>query len=191
MNILIVTAHPKEGGATHSIAQVYGDVKRQKGDMVELIDLYNPEFALPFYRLDHDPEAEAVIKRSQELISWANEIVVVHPVWWGTAPAIMKNWTDTVFAPRFSYHYDEHGKVIKLLTGKTAKVFATSGGPSWLYTFFFSPLVFQWKYEIFGFCGVKTTDIKVCGGMNKTKGDPKIGSVEVFLEKVEQSAKFV
>ena len=49
-------------------------------------------------------------------IKEADEIVFCFPVWWGDAPAILKNWLDYNFTSGFAFKYDPIG-VIKLLKG--------------------------------------------------------------------------
>ena len=135
MNILIVTAHPSSKGHTHTIATTYAEAKRKKGHIVKIVDLYAKDSYLEYYAFENIRERplEKVQKIFQEQLLWAHEIVMVHPIWWGMPPAIMKNWVEQTFWPGVAYKYMPGGKVNKLLKGKTAKVFATSGGSSWYY----------------------------------------------------------
>ena len=93
MNILIVTAHPSSSGDTHTIATTYADAKRAKGHTIEIVDLYAKEYAVDILKFENIREfpLSNVQKKFQQQLIWANEIVVVHPVWWSSAPAIMKN----------------------------------------------------------------------------------------------------
>jgi NAD(P)H dehydrogenase (quinone) len=43
----------------------------------------------------------------QEKILWADEIVLVFPIWWGDMPAIMKNWMDCNFMSGFAFKYEK------------------------------------------------------------------------------------
>lgn len=104
-------------------------------------------------------------------IIWAHEIVVVHPIWWGTPPSVMKSWAELTFWPGIAYKYTPEGTVNKLLMGKSAKVFATSGGPSWYYYTPFLPLKSFWGICTFGFCGADVVDMKICGNLDKYKGE--------------------
>ena len=190
MNILIVTAHPKDSGHTHIIAETYKQEAESHGHIVEIIDLYDESYAMEFVTLKKPQgKTKRIIELMQNKITWAHELVFVHPVWWGTIPAIMKNWIDSIFAPRFAYKYEPNGGHTKLLKGKTAKVFATSGGPAWIYYLPIMPLWTMWKVAVLPFFGVEVIDYKVCGNMNINNGLPAPGCVECFLEKVKKSAR--
>ena len=191
MNILIVTAHPSSSGDTHTIANTYAEIKRAKGHVVEIVDLYAKEYAVDFFRYENIREYKCspIQKKFQQQIIWANEIVAVHPVWWSSVPAIMKNWLDLTICPGIAYKYTPDGKVIKLLNGKTAKVFATCGGPSWYYNFpFIMPLRTFWETCIFSFTGVDMIDIKICGNLDKWKDDKRAKHLERFLKQIKNSA---
>ncbi len=191
MNILIVTAHPSSKGDTHTIAKTYADIKRSKGHAIEIIDLYAKEYRVDFFQFENIREFKLlpVQKKFHEQLLWAHEIVVVHPVWWSSVPAIMKNWIDLAIWPGIAYKYSPEGKVLKLLDGKSLKVFATCGGPSWYYHLpFVMPLRTFWETCVFGFCGVDLVDIKVCGNLDKCKGEVRDRYLAKFLKKIELSA---
>jgi NAD(P)H dehydrogenase (quinone) len=191
MNILIVKAHPSTLGHTHRIAQTYADVKIAKKHDVKILDLFAEENKLDYMRFEKIRERpiDPVQKKFQDQLIWADEIVVVHPVWWGTPPSILKTWTEQAFWPGIAYKYSPEGKVMKLLKGKTAKVFATSGGPGWINEWFFMPLWSFWNISIFWFSGVEVTDFKVCGNLDKYRGERADAIFEKFLLRVKKSAE--
>lgn len=190
MNILIVTAHPSKEGRTHLIANTYAEIKHLNNHEVEIVDLYAEEYKtdnLSFSSDKNNITLTKIQKKFQEQLLWAHEIVVVHPVWWGTAPAILKNWVDLTFWPKIAYHYNEQGKLEKLLTKKTAKVFVTCGGPSWYHHFFFMPLLSFWKTCVFEFCGVDFVTLEVCGHLNTLTGEAREKHFDTFLKKIKKS----
>ncbi|MEN9552222.1 MAG: hypothetical protein RI935_599 [Candidatus Parcubacteria bacterium] len=192
MNILIVTAHPSSLGDTHLIANTYADIKKDMGHTVDIVNLYSKEYAVPLLEFENIREMKKskVQEKFHEQILWAHEIVIVHPVWWSGAPAILKNWVDLTIWPRVTYQYGPDGKVIKLLDGKSAKIFATSGGPSWYYHIpFLLPLRTFWETCVFGFCGVDVTDFKVCGNLDRWKDEKRSRHLASFLEKIKKSAR--
>ena len=190
MKTLIITAHPSTLGKTHKIAESYKKSAERRGIEVEILDLYKTEYQLPFYSFENLRETppHPNVKPLQDKITAADEIVFIHPIWWGNMPAISKNFIDHVFAARFAFRYNEHGKAIGLLTNKTARVFLTSGVPrplAWFaYEFFFSPLQFIWKIFILNHCGLKVTSFMVLPGCN-AKGYCD-DYLEKFLAKVEK-----
>ena len=186
MKTLIITAHPSTTGHVHRIANTYSDSILALGGEVHIHDLYNSTHQFPFLKFESSrdwPMSEA-LTFFQDEIRWADEIVFIHPIWWGGQPAILKNWLDHVLQTRFAYQYVDN-KRIGLLTGKCAKVFATSGGPAYLYDSFFSPFKLTWKIAINEYCGLNQKEILVCGNMAKPNREEIF---EKFLEKVKSSA---
>lgn len=190
MNILIVKAHPSPLGHTHRIAETYAKAKKAKGHTVEIMDLYATECQADYLTFTNIREMTPppVQKMCEDRITWADEIVVVHPIWWGMPPAIMKNWVDITFWVHFAYKYAPDGKVIKMLTDKTAKIFATCGGTGWWYYLPILPLYSYWKTCVFGFTGVDVVDMKICTNLDKWRGERADKHFEKFLKKIEASA---
>jgi NAD(P)H dehydrogenase (quinone) len=190
MNILIVKAHPSPSGHAHRIAETYAQAKKTKGHTVEIIDLYAKECQADFLTFTNIREMvpPPIQKKCEDQITWADEIVMVHPIWWGLPPAIMKNWVDITFWVHFAYRYSPDGAVIKLLNNKTAKVFATAGGSSWYYHFIFMPLLSYWRLCVFGFTGIELVDLKICGNLDKWRGEKADRHFEKFLKKIKASA---
>lgn len=166
MNTLIITAHPSKTSFTRAIAETYRENSELEGRQVEILDLYATEFKQDFLRFDKlsDIGKDKVTQAMQEKISWAEELVFVFPVWWADAPAILKNWIDCNFTTGFAYKYID-GKPTGLLSGKTARVFATSGAPGFVYGLFPMNYHILWGAMRLKFCGIKTTSIKVFGKM--------------------------
>jgi NAD(P)H dehydrogenase (quinone) len=190
MNILIITAHPSSKADTHTIASIYKEKKESQGHTVEVVDLYSDKYKVDLLKFENIREfvPSNVQKKFQEQIVWANEIVIVHPVWWSSAPAILKNWVDLTVWPRVAYQYTPEGKIKKLLEGRTAKVFATCGGPSWWYHVpFVLPLKSFWSICVFGYCGIDLVDFKVCGNLDKWKDEKRAKHLEKFLKTIKNS----
>jgi putative NADPH-quinone reductase len=96
------------------------------------------------------------IRRAQEVIGWADHIVIVFPLWLGTMPALLKGFLEQVLRPGFGTSRMEPGKLwAKRLTGKSARIIVTMGMPA---------SVFRWYYgahgvkvlerNVLGFCGI-------------------------------------
>ena len=107
MNILIITAHPSEHGFTHKRVERYRTQSKKAGHMVQTIDLYDPQWQQPFLAFDNPREFPENETRTtiQELITWADELVFIHPLWWGSMPAIMKNFIDQNITSGFAFKY--------------------------------------------------------------------------------------
>lgn len=81
-------------------------------------------------RTDLEPDLLA----AQEHIRWANHLVWIYPVWWGSLPALLKGFIDRVFLPGFAFRKRENSVWWdKLLTGKSARIISTLDQPAWYY----------------------------------------------------------
>ena len=133
------------------------------------------------------------IKKMQEMMLWAGEIVIIHPIWWASMPAGLKNWADAMFAPHFAYQYNAKGHAVPMLSGKIAKVFATAGSYATYYRIpiisYFTPIHIIWKFAILGFAGIELVEMKIRDRMNVNNSCPPEGCFEGFLKDVKKSAK--
>jgi NAD(P)H dehydrogenase (quinone) len=187
MKSLIITAHPSSKGFTHRIAQAYKEKSLSKGHEVQIIDLYKAprqDFLTFEAHGDDRPDQVAIRSSYQEQIIWADELVFVHPMWWGSMPAIMKNWIDVNFSGGFSHTY-KNGKPVPLLAKKRAKVFITSDAPAFIYWILLKPYATTWAFIILMFVGIKTDCVKLFGNKRKRTEQENIA----FLEKVKRTVR--
>lgn len=186
MKILIITAHPSSKGRTHLIANEYRRTQEEKGNSVELINLYSENNFIPNFSFENIKEIVPTekIKEIQNKVEEAGEIVFIHPIWWGFMPAIMKNFIDNVFTHGFAYRFNADGSKEKLLSGKNGKVFLTSGGPGPNET---SLINIFWKKEILGFVGIEMIDFKVLNKLDMIKDETELNEhINNFLEEVRK-----
>lgn len=187
MKTLIVTAHPSSKGFTHEIAEAYKKGRESKGSEVEILDLYKTDIKQDFLRYEEksdmalpNPARDAM----QAKITSADHIVFIHPMWWVSPPAIMKNFIDVNFAARFAFKYVD-GKPVGLLTGKTAAVIITCDGPRWLYWLIAMPFRTIWIHAILQYCGMKVKAFKLFDRkMFRTEEEKKD-----FLYMIEKTAQ--
>lgn len=181
--VLIITAHPSSQGFTHKIAAAFADGARGKGKTVEILDLYQTNLKQDFLSFEEKSDltrADPIRTAIQNKINESNELVFVHPMWWMSMPAIMKNFIDINLSSRFAFRYIK-GWPLGLLTGKKGHVFITCDGNIWLYYLMALPFRTIWHYGILRFCGVKMVTFKVLGS--------KIFRDEAYLAKFLKMAK--
>jgi putative NADPH-quinone reductase len=140
--IVIVQGHPDPGGGRygHALADAYREGALEAGHEVELLPVAEFDFPLLRTKKDFDggdpPEA---ILRCQQAIARADHLVIIHPLWLGSMPALLKGFLEQVFRPTFAFgKSDKPGRPgEKLLKGKSARVIVTMGMPAlayrWLY----------------------------------------------------------
>jgi NAD(P)H dehydrogenase (quinone) len=186
MHTLIIKAHPSSKGFTHIIANKYQEARIKAGHTCEVIDLYKePRQDYLVYENKHEERVDQIALRDvmQARITKADELVFVHPMWWGVMPAILKNWLDVNLSSGFSHRYENH-KPVPMLTGKTGRVFITSDAPAFIYSIVGFHYKTVWSLITFRFVGIKTTSIDLFGDMRKRPAD----KIEKILNKVESLA---
>lgn len=101
---------------------------------------------------------EPDLLEAQRLIQWSEHIVLVHPVWWGSVPALLKGFLDRTFLPGFAFkkHEGSLTRWDKLLKGRSAHIIATADQPAWFYRLRYNrPSHHMLKGLLFEFCGVR------------------------------------
>jgi len=160
--VLIINAHPNKESYNEALAQEYYKGCLSSKNEVVMISLRDLQFE---YNLsggfNTKTELENDLKAAQEKITWAQHIVIIHPVWWGTFPAVLKAFFDRVLLPGFAFKYRQNSPLWdKLLANKTAHIIYTSDTPSFIYKWFYGrPSVKILKNRVLGFCGIKTTKV--------------------------------
>lgn len=171
-NILMIVANPKEDSLSFSIAKRYKKLSEEKGHTIKILDLYRDENQQPFftYKNANEPQSTKEMKYYQEKITNADEIVFVFPYWWGSMPAILKNFIDWNFSMGFVAEYvDSRPK--GMLNDKTVKIFTTTGAPHFIYmlTGANRRLKNMFKEQIVEFCGMKLTEFNIFGSVDTSE----------------------
>lgn len=165
MKLLIVLAHPNKNSFNHAIATTCRKRLLEHGHKVVLHDLYAENFNALLSDEEIPKEApidDCIQKHCADLVE-SDGIIIVHPNWWGQAPAILKGWIDRVIRPGVAYEFVDgdkgEGVPIGLLKAKAALVFNTANTSEKRETELFKdPLESIWRNCIFDFCGVKQFD---------------------------------
>lgn len=100
-------------------------------------------------------QLEPDLKTFQENIKWADHIVIVHPVWWSTVPALLKGLFDRAWLPAFAYRYGPSGLTWKkLLKGRSARIVMLQNSPRFVTDILFGRYSNFLKRVILGFAGI-------------------------------------
>jgi NAD(P)H dehydrogenase (quinone) len=186
--ILIINGHPDVESFNFALAAAYKKGAVAAGAEVQEIlvrDLnFNPNLQFGYRKRT---ELEADLIESQVKIKWADHIVFVYPVWWGSVPAILKGFLDRTFLPGFAFQKRENSVWWdKLLTGKTGRIICTLDQPAWYYWLVYrQPSTFAMKKLVFEFCGIKPTGTTTIGPIRLSKPEFR----EKWLQKVEKFGK--
>ncbi len=130
MNTVILYAHPNPKSFNHAIKEVVESWLKERSIEYKTRDLYSINFQpilkaedfITIQKGDYLPD----VKQEQEIIKNSDMLIVVHPIWWYSMPAILKGYIDRVFAYGFAYA-EIDGKIKGLLTDKKVIIFNTLG----------------------------------------------------------------
>lgn len=158
MNILIYLGHPRNDSFCDVLASEYKKATEEQGAKVKYIRLADLKFDPLFLKQNEKNEQplEPDLKQAQEDILWADHVVMVYPIWWGGAPALLKGFIDRVFTIPFSVVYDEKGIPRGQLKGKSSRLIVTMDAPP-----IFQKLMFQDAgIEVINKCVLKLSGFK-------------------------------
>lgn len=147
MKILIIYAHPEPQSMNGAMFTTAVDTLTSAGHEVQVSDLYamqfNPVSDRANFTSVHDPgfykqqleEVHATkvngfaaeIEEEQQKVEWCDLMIWQFPLWWFSAPAILRGWVDRVFAMGRFYkngHIYETG----IFDNKKALLSLTTGG---------------------------------------------------------------
>jgi putative NADPH-quinone reductase len=139
--ITIIQGHPdrREGRFCHALGWTYEEGAVDAGHEVRTIDVARLDF--PLIRTREEFERGKVppdIREAQDDIRWAQHLVICHPLWLGTLPALLKGFFEQTF--RYGFALETGGKtgmVRKLLKGRSARIIVTMGMPAAVYRYYF------------------------------------------------------
>ncbi|PJG86271.1 NAD(P)H-dependent oxidoreductase [Conservatibacter flavescens] len=131
MNHLIIFAHPNTHSFNRAIVESIAESSQKlPGVNVQIRDLYalnfNPVLSWEELNAAGQGIVPADIRYEQSLITQANLITLVYPLWWMGFPAILKGYLDRVLSHGFAYK-TENGTSVGLIHHKKMQQFITLG----------------------------------------------------------------
>jgi NAD(P)H dehydrogenase (quinone) len=148
MNVLIVYAHPRPNGVGFRLQELAVKVLTERGHSVQVSDLHEMDFKATADLGDFTHKTDIVafnlqaeqmrasadatfmpdIVDEQKKLVWADTVIFQFPLWWYSAPAMMKGWFDRVLAYGFAYGGGHS------LAGRRAMLVMTTGGEPRVFT---------------------------------------------------------
>lgn len=162
MNYLIIFAHPNTNSLNGSIlSETKSLLEAKENSNIKEINLYADKFnpCLVFNKKlpRRDLCSRDDTKEYRDLISWADNLVFIYPIWWGRPPAILLGFIDKVIVSGFAYYTPPKAILpVGLLKSKKATIITTQNGPVLLTRMLYhdSHRVLI-KRQVLNFCGIK------------------------------------
>jgi putative NADPH-quinone reductase len=158
MKISVILGHQNPGSYNHAIADCVLNTLAEMEYETFYHDLYAESFdpIVPHAELDDESLLPELVRQHIAELKQAAGIVIVHPNWWGTPPAILKGWVDRVLRSGFAYRFGPNGPE-QFFTDKTVQIFSTSNTPRDVeINVYGDPLEQFWGKVVFGLCGNKS-----------------------------------
>ena len=195
MKTLIVYNHPHEGSFCSSIREAVENGLKTGNHEYKVIDLDKDGFD-PVMRSkdlkafvtagkigeDGLEDVDPLVLRYMKMMRWAEQIVMIFPIWWMTTPAMTKGFIDKVIFPGIVYKM-EGGKLVSMLSSlKQVTIITTMNTPAEVYhDVFGNPLEGSLIKGTFNQIGIH--DIRwISLNMVKQSGDEKRW---VWLDEIE------
>lgn len=189
--ICIIYAHPYNKSYNHAILKNVVEELEDIGCNVDVIDLYKDNFSpslsekgLSLYR--QGKYADPMVGQYQKRLGQAHEIIFIFPVWWGTAPAILKGFIDKVFIEKWAF--DTQGIMLegRLVNIQKATIITTMNVSSLIYNLFYSTAIKGVVKQMLKVCGIrriKWIKLTKVGLSNEDKRKKWIEKIRNYLRK--------
>lgn len=130
MKSLIILAHPYVKSFNHCIKDEVYKILIKQGE-VKIIDLYQDEFNPSLNSNDlsnymQGKSSDSKVLEYQNDLMKCDNLILIFPIWWYEAPAILKGFLDKVLLPGFAFNEIDQKLVGKLTHIKRLTVLSTS-----------------------------------------------------------------
>ena len=114
-------------------------------------------------------EMEPELAEAQNLLKWADHLVFAYPLWWGGMPALLKGFIERVFLPGTAFKFLGMGKVEKMLSNKSSRIFVTMHSSPEEYMESMCAAGEKMLVDgVLNFCGITNIGTNYLGPLNKT-----------------------
>lgn len=189
-NILLILGHPSENSFCNALLDAYQRGAESAGAICKTIYVSRLNFNVTLAEGYKNGEAlllEEDLANAQQLMLWADHVLIAYPNWWGFMPAVMKGFIDRILLPGFAFKH-QSGKIFpeKLLKGKSIRLMVTMDTPKWWYYLIYRASQYQiLKDIVFGYVGFDPVRFSTFGFMRKSTDTLRTK----WLAKVERLGK--
>lgn len=172
-NVLLILGHPSENSYCNALLDAYKSGAESVGANCKTIYISRLNFDVNLsdgYKSGEAMRLEEDLVAAQQLIQWADHIVLAYPNWWGFMPAITKGFIDRIFLPGFAFK-NHSGKNFpeKLLKGKSMRLLVTMDTPTWWFYIVYRASQYQiLKDIVFGYVGFDPIRFSTFGFIRKS-----------------------
>eukprot|EP00727_Mastigamoeba_balamuthi_P014467 m51a1_g9645 hypothetical protein (235) ;mRNA; f:1169409-1170193 len=170
--VLVLYAHPNPKSFCHAILEQLEKVLHAHGKKYVVRDLYAMHFN-PVLGPDDFGSKPSDVALEQQYVQAAEHIVVIHPVWWFSFPAILKGYFDRVFSYGFAFGPSGSGGTEGKLKGKKATIVSTAGASKEVYDSAAAALKFTMEGGLLQYCGIDVVEHHYCCSVTAVSADDR------------------
>ncbi|MGC6406128.1 NAD(P)H-dependent oxidoreductase [Bisgaard Taxon 45] len=193
MHHLIIFAHPNsQTSFNRAILDAVVQTSQQLEVHAVVRDLYtlnfNPILSWEELQAVYQDIVPAEVKFEHQLISQADLITLIYPLWWMGFPAILKGYLDRVLSHGFAYKTEE-GQSVGLLGGKKMQHFITIGNNVEIYQNmgFAQSLKDCLVDGLFNYCGITDIQHELFGDIHLIDDHARHGMLQKVSEKTREN----
>jgi NAD(P)H dehydrogenase (quinone) len=165
-NILILNGNPKPNSFADSLVDAYECTAKETANIrtFRLSEMdFNPDLSFGY---DQVQPLESCLEAFTNALLWADHLVLISPVWWGSLPAKLKGLFDRVLLPGVTFTFEQNSLLpTPLLTGKTARLILTMDTPKELIDQLAQPILEQLGRHTLEFCGFAPPKVNLFGSV--------------------------
>jgi NAD(P)H dehydrogenase (quinone) len=148
MKNLIIIGHPnRDSFCYNGILKTIVTELKLHNEEIEIIDLYEDDLSI---------KKKEVIQHYKDLVTWADRLYFISPVWWFRCTPLMEEFFDVVFTPGFAYKFQplipKYGYPKPLLSKKKVRTYLTHGAPALpVYLLYFNAVKLRLVLGVYSF----------------------------------------
>jgi len=192
-NILLLHGHPYQESLCKALLSAYQKGAESSGVVCKTLIIselnFNPNLSADYKNREAMPLEEDIL-HSQQLIQWADHLVMAYPTWWGSMPALTKGFIDRVFLPGFAFKHHK-GKPFpeKLLNGKSIRLLVTMDAPKWWFYIVYGTAQYHMLRQlVFGYVGFNPVKFSTFGAVRSSTEAQRLNWI-LYVEKLGNQLK--
>lgn len=159
MRVAIIQGHPSAGERhfCHALADAYAQGASRGGHDVRRISVAELDFPLLRSKTDWELQsAPPAIAEAQQVLAWAEHLVIIYPLWLGGMPALLKAFFEQACRPAFmSGGAGSAASWKTMLAGRSSRIIVTMGMPGFIFRWYFGAHSLRsLKRSILGMVGI-------------------------------------
>ncbi|OGG61519.1 hypothetical protein A3C87_02615 [Candidatus Kaiserbacteria bacterium RIFCSPHIGHO2_02_FULL_49_34] len=182
--LLFINGHPDDGSFGNVLEASYLAAAQSAGHIIKVLRIRELDFdPILHHGYRSRQNLEQDLERAKIDIEWADHLVILYPTWWGSLPALLKGFFDRAFHPHWAFKVHKDRLMHeRLLTGRTAHLITTMGGPSWFdFLYYHRSAYYTLSRAILWYCGIKVKKFTIFDNMTRATPEKRAG----YLKKME------